>query len=105
VTLLATGLPVLAAPPQRVNEPQLPVRLEPADLPAAEARVPSEGAPGDSADPALAPQAAAVPPAWDHAAVEVPAAEAVVGADERASAGFYLLVSSERLEGGNQQLG
>jgi hypothetical protein len=96
VTLLPTGVPAVVAPPQQVSEPRLPVRPQLADLPAAEARVPSEGAPGDTTDPALAPPAAAVPPAWDHAAVVV-----VVGADERASAGFYLPAPSERLEAGS----
>ena len=100
VTLLPTEPAALVALPQRVSEPQLPVRPQLADLPAPEARVPSEGAPGDITDPALAPPATAVPPAWDHAAEQVPAAEAV-GADERASASFCRLASSERLEGGS----
>ena len=81
-TPLPTGL---AVPVQRVSEPQLPVRPAPAGPPAAEARVPSEEAPGDSMDPALAPPAAAAPPAWDLVEAEAPAAEAVVGADERES--------------------
>ena len=99
VTLLATGLPVLAAPPQRVNEPQLPVRRQVAGLPVAEVRVPSEAAPVDTTALALAPPAAAVPPAWDLAEAEASAAEvAVVGADEQVSTSFLLLASGERLE-------
>ena len=88
-TLLPTGLPALVAPLQRVNEPQLPESPHLAGLPAAEARVPSEAAPVDTTDLALAPPAAAVPPAWDLAEAEASAAEvAVVGADERAATSF-----------------
>lgn len=93
-TRLPTGLPVPAEPPQPASEPQLPVRPPVAGLAAGEARVHSVGAPVDTTDPALAPPAAAVPPAWDLAEVAALAAEvAVAGADERAAACFW-----ERLE-------
>jgi hypothetical protein len=87
-TLLPTGLPALVVPLQRVNEPQLPVSPPLAGLPAAEARVPSEAAPVDTTDLALAPPAAAVPPAWDLAEAEAAAEVAEVGADERAATSF-----------------
>jgi len=89
VTPRPTGLPALVERPQRGNEPQLPVREELAGLAVAEARVPSEGAPVDTTDPALAPPAVAVPPAWDLAEAEASAAEvAAVVADERAATSF-----------------
>ena len=87
-TLLPTGLAALVAPLQRVSEPQLPVMPQLAGLPAAEARVPSEAAPVDTTDLALAPPAAAVPPAWDLAEAEAAAEVAEVGADERAATSF-----------------
>ena len=88
-TLLPTGPPAVVAPLQRVNEPQLPAMPQLAGLPAAEARVPSEAAPADTTDLALAPPAAAVRPAWALAEAEAPAAEgAVVGADEQAATSF-----------------
>jgi len=99
VTPRPTGLPALVEALQRVNEPQLPVRRQVAGLPVAEVRVPSEAAPVDTTALALAPPAAAVPPAWDLAEAEASAAEvAVVGADEQVSTSFLLLASGERLE-------
>ena len=84
--LLANVRLALVEPLQRANERQPPVMPQLAGLPAAEARVPSEAAPVDTTDPALAPLAVAVPAAWDHVAAEVFVAEvAVAGADERAS--------------------
>ena len=84
VTPQPTGLPAQVEPLQLANEPQLPVTPPLAGLPAAETRVPSVGAPVDTTDLALAPPAAAVPPAWDLAEVEASAAEVgVVGEDKR----------------------
>lgn len=104
--LLPIGVPALVGPPQRVSGLQLPVRPQLAGLAAAEARVPSEEAPGDTTDLALAPPAPAVPPAWDHAAVEAFAVEvAVVDADEwaAASASSRLLASGWKLAARSQE--
>src|SRR5215472_15215183 len=99
VTPRPTGLPAEVEPLQLANEPQLPVTPPLAGLRAAETRVPSGGAPVDTTDPALAPPAAAVPPAWVLAGAEASAAEAgVVGADERAS---YELLAPRLLASGS----
>lgn len=99
VSLRPTGVLALVEVLQRVNEPRRRVSPQLAGLPAAEARVPSEGAPGDITDPALAPQAPAVPPVWDHAVGEAPAPEAVVGADETCTVSASTAGLPARLEG------